>query len=177
MRSDRDDRAAIADGVRDALVAEWGDVSERERTVAVPDYDPPDAPGELFPWAAVALVVDPPAERALLIDHRDHEYDWEPPGGKGEHGERPRGTARRETREETGLDPEITDLLLIERLAFDYGDQETAPVTQGVFAGRASGTPSVPATEPGISTARWFDRDALPEDAQFQDLICEQLLT
>jgi ADP-ribose pyrophosphatase YjhB (NUDIX family) len=149
---------------------------ERERTVEVPAHEFPDSPDEMFPFAAVALVSDPARERVLLLRHEGHQYGWEPPGGKGEDGEAPERTATREVAEETGLTPRLTDLLLVEYLEFDYGEPVTAPVLQAVFAAEASGEPAAPAAETEIPTARWFERGSIPEDAQYRELILEELL-
>lgn len=158
-----------------SLLLEYGETPERERTVELPGHEFPDTPEDVFPWASVALVTDPDHQRVLLLRHEGHQYGWEPPGGKGEPEESPAFTAVRETREETGLTPEIEDLLLVEYLQFDYGEAETAPVVQAVFAGVAEGDPRVPESEPDIPTARWFDRDELPEDAQFREQILDLL--
>lgn len=151
-------------------------VPERERTVDVSAHDFPATPEDLFPFAAVALVTDPDRERVLLLRHDGHQYGWEPPGGKGEDGESPERTAARETAEETGLTPAITDLLFVEYIEFDYGHEATAPVLQAVFAGEAEGEPAVPPGEADIPNARWFEREGVPEGAQFRDLIREELL-
>ena len=50
------------------------------------------------------LVVDPDAERALLVDHRDAER-WLPTGGHVEPGEHPVAAATRELQEELGIRP------------------------------------------------------------------------
>jgi len=165
-----------ADDVHRSLLLEWGEAHDRKRTVDVSGYAYPDTPDDVFPWAAVALVSDPARERALLLRHEDHQHGWEPPGGKGEPDESIVETARREVREETGLVAQVEDLLLIERLEFDYGLPVTAPVIQAVFAARADGEPHVPPGEDAIGETRWFQREAVPEDAQFRELILEELL-
>lgn len=164
--------AARAERVRESLWAEHGDAPHRRRTVAVPGHEFPAGPDGIFPWVAVALVVDP-RDRVLLVRHEDHGYAWEPPGGKGEPGEDPAGTAARETREETGIDPAIEELLLVETLEFDYGAAVTAPVTQAVFAGRIDATESPAVREPSIPEVRWFGPDELPANAQFRELAAE----
>lgn len=165
-----------ADDVHRSLLLEWDGAPDRERTVDVSGFAFPETPDDVFPWAAVALVADPDRERVLLIRHQGHDYAWEPPGGKGEPDESVAETARREVREETGLVARLEDLLLVERLQFDYGLPITAPVVQAVFAARADGEPHVPPGEDAIPEARWFPREAVPQDAQFRDLIVEELL-
>lgn len=165
-----------ADDVHRSVLLEWGQAPDRERTVDVSGYAFPETPDAIFPWAAVALVSDPARERVLLIRHEGHDYGWEPPGGKGEPGESVAETARREVREETGLVARVEDLLLVERLQFDYGLPVNAPVVQAVFAALADGEPHVPPGEDAIPEARWFSRDEVPEDAQFRELIVEELL-
>lgn len=48
--------------------------------------------------------------RVLLIRHADAPEQWGTPGGGHELGEGFATTARREVREETGLDPALTDV-------------------------------------------------------------------
>jgi 8-oxo-dGTP pyrophosphatase MutT (NUDIX family) len=52
---------------------------------------------------AYSVVVDPGARRLLLVDHRLSGL-WLPPGGHVDPGEHPAETARRELREELGID-------------------------------------------------------------------------
>jgi 8-oxo-dGTP pyrophosphatase MutT (NUDIX family) len=61
---------------------------------------------------AVRVVCVDADGRVLLLQWRDPltgELLWEPPGGGIEPGESPIDTARRELREETGLDPDAID--------------------------------------------------------------------
>ncbi|PSQ18535.1 hypothetical protein BRD00_04380 [Halobacteriales archaeon QS_8_69_26] len=166
-----------ADDVHRSLLLEWGQVPDRERTVDVSGYAFPETPDDLFPWAAVALATDSDRERVLLVRHESHDYGWEPPGGKGEPDESVSETARREVREETGLMARIEELVLVERLQFDYGLPVNAPVVQAVFSARADGEPHAPPGEDAIPEVRWFHREDVPEDAQFRELILEELLS
>jgi len=52
---------------------------------------------------AYVVLVDPTAQRCLLVDHRNARL-WLPTGGHVEPGEHPLDTARREAREELGVD-------------------------------------------------------------------------
>jgi len=58
--------------------------------------------GPMEPVAAEVWAFDESFSRVLLVRHRWR--GWVPPGGKVEAGETPREAARREFREETGLD-------------------------------------------------------------------------
>ncbi|WP_237297285.1 NUDIX hydrolase [Streptomyces sp. 3211] len=65
-----------------------------------------EAPME--PLSAEVWVTDPSFSHVLLVKHRVR--GWVPPGGKVEPGETPRGAARRELGEETGLKGELLAL-------------------------------------------------------------------
>lgn len=63
---------------------------------------------------AGALVTDD-GDRALFIRHADAPEQWGVPGGGHEPGETLEETARREVREETGVDCTLTDLAFLRR--------------------------------------------------------------
>lgn len=165
-----DEAAATADRVRERLVERWGDVSDRgRRVVEVPEHGFPESADRLFDWAALALVTDGDG-RVLLLSDDAHPFDRELPGGRAEAGDRPAETARREVREETGIDCAVTGLLFTERLAFDYGPPERPEVVQAVFAGeylngRAHGA------EPAIRDAGWFGPGEIPAGTQYRERI------
>ncbi len=75
------------------------------------DYlDDPAAPKANSIVPAVSVVVPDGQERILLIRRTDNKY-WSIPGGGMEPGESIREAARREVKEETGIDCEITGLV------------------------------------------------------------------
>jgi ADP-ribose pyrophosphatase YjhB (NUDIX family) len=154
--------------VRRELHDRWGPAPHRRRVLAAP-FDRPETPDDSIPWAAVALVRD--GDRVLYLREASHDHlAWEPPGGRGEPGERPAETAVREVREETGVDPAVRDLLATETLAWDHGDAGIYPVAQAVFlAERAGGTAR--AREPDVAAVAWHPVDDLPADAQYRDLV------
>ena len=154
------------DAVRADLHDRWGEVRHRRRDpLAVTDHEFPDDPDAVFPWVAVAFVVEDGA--VLLVRDAGHDHEWEPPGGKGEPAETPAETAEREVREETGVDAAVTDLLFTETLPFDYGAPVTAPVLQAGFVARRSEGRAC-GNEDRIEAAGWFPLDDLPDGTQFR---------
>ncbi|WP_227355133.1 NUDIX hydrolase [Haladaptatus salinisoli] len=172
-----------AERLRASLTDRWGEVPHRVREpIRVPQHDFPETPDDLFPWVAVCFVSDD--GQILLVRDSGHSFPWEPPGGKGEardasesesgerrerggDGETVAGTAERETREETGVECEVTDLLFTETLRFDYGAPAFAPVLQAGFVARRVGG-RIRADEEDIVTAAWFPMDELPDGTQFR---------
>jgi len=159
-----------ADDVHRSLLLEYGETPERERTVEVSGSFP-DSYDDLFPWATVTVLTDADRERVLLVESQT-EADWEPPGGRGESEESAALTARRGAAEAAGVDPRIEDLLLLERLSFDYGREDglTAPVVQAVFHAVVDPVPET--TPPGTA---WFDRETLPGAVRFRETVLRAL--
>jgi 8-oxo-dGTP diphosphatase len=98
----------------------------------------------------------------VLVRRRNPPHGWALPGGFVDEGERVAAAARREAKEETGLDVELSDLLGV------YSDPARDPrgilTISTVFVGRASGAP-----EGGddAAEARVFPLDALPPEIVF----------
>ena len=173
------DRAAA---VRAELNDRWGDVPHSSRVIDAGEYEYPESPDDVFPHVAVCFVVDElegsksctTPNRVLVCRDEKHEaLVWEPPGGRGHRGERPAGTARREVREETGLDAEVRALLATEVLRFDHG-HAVMPVLQAVFVAEHVGGTLDP--EPGIEP-RWFPVSGLPQETQYRELVRAALTT
>lgn len=104
-------------------------------------WDDPDAPepNSLVPGGA-ALVVDDRGR--LLLQRRADSGNWSLPGGAMELGETLGGAVVRETREETGLDVELTGVLGIytdPRHIIAYTDGEVRQEFTVVFAARVLG--------------------------------------
>jgi 8-oxo-dGTP diphosphatase len=95
--------------------------------------------GPMEPIAAEVWAFDASFRHVLLVRHRWR--GWVPPGGRGEEGETPREAARREFREETGL-----DVCLLK-----------APAAVTVRAYRADWTPTL-----GLSYAAVLDASLAP---------------
>jgi 8-oxo-dGTP diphosphatase len=76
------------------------------------------------PIAVEVWVLSPDLTRVLLVSHPWR--GWVPPGGKVEVGEHPREAARRELREEAGIDLEISDTPAVAAVrSFKSGWSET----------------------------------------------------
>lgn len=101
--------------------------------------------------ACLALITDP-EDRILLVRQNYGGKLWALPGGMAESGESLAETARREVLEETGLDVELEDLVVV-------ADRESLVLM--VFRGTTSSIETSP-QESEIDECRWFSRDDLP---------------
>lgn len=92
------------------------------------------------------------------------EGDWDIPGGFLQEWEHPAEGARREVREETGLEIEVTSLLgiLIDR----YGDADYNTLNI-YYRARVVGGVERPADD--AATLGWFTANALPANVAFPD--------
>ena len=122
---------------------------------------------------AAARVRD--ADGRIALVRNEWSDGWILPGGGVERGERPADAARREVREETGLDATVGDPLVV--LDQTYVDERTGErqfsAQYVVYAARADGEIPDPdrlgTTDEEISAARWFE--TLPEDLHDGDLL------
>ena len=98
----------------------------------------------------------------VLVRRRNPPLGWALPGGFVDPGESVAQAARREAKEETGLDVELTELLGV------YSDPARDPrgiyTASTVFIGRADGTP---VGGDDAAAARVVPLDALPPDIAF----------
>jgi len=102
---------------------------------------------------AATVIVDD-RHRVLLVKHSYGERNWELPGGGGEARESVEETARREAREEVGL--ELGEV----RLTGVYWEPRV-DMHHFVFLAGPTGTPRI-ADSKEITDIGWFSRDALP---------------
>lgn len=125
---------------------------------------------EFYPYAAGTAVTD--GEGRLLCIYSQVRDEWETPGGSGEAGETPAETARRETREETGIEPEITGALCGRLMAVDLGAPETLPIPVVTFTARPAGGEELAGEaidEHGeITDIAWFGPDEVPEIREYE---------
>ncbi len=113
------------------------------------------------PSPTVDVVIVLPGDRAVLVRRKNPPPGWALPGGFVDAGETVETAAVRESREETGLEVELTDLLYV------YSDPRRDPrqhTMSVVFLGRASGDP---AAADDAADARAFAWDALPSPLAF----------
>jgi 8-oxo-dGTP pyrophosphatase MutT (NUDIX family) len=113
-------------------------------------YDDPDAPpaNSLVP-SANAVVVNDSGE--ILMIHRTDNDNWALPGGAMDLGESLVQTAVRETKEETGIDCEITGLVGIytdpRHVLLYTSDGEVRQEFSVVFTARPTGGVPTPSSE------------------------------
>ena len=113
------------------------------------------------PLATVDIIVET-GGGIVLVRRRNPPLGWALPGGFVDPGESVAHAARREAKEETGLDVELTELLGV------YSDPARDPrglfTISTVFIGRANG---LPIGGDDAADARVVPLDALPPDIAF----------
>jgi ADP-ribose pyrophosphatase YjhB (NUDIX family) len=124
-------------------------------------YNDPLAPEPNSIVVAVTVFVRDDKDRVLLICRTDNEL-WALPGGAQDFGEYIAQTAVRETKEETGVDIEVDDVVGIytnPNHLIEYSDGEVRQQFSICFRGRyVSGEPT-PSDE--SSQVRWINREEL----------------
>jgi len=112
------------------------------------------------PLPTVDVVIEI-GDRIVLIRRRNPPHGWALPGGFIDAGERVGDAARREAREETALEVELTDVLGV------YSDptrDPRGPTISSVFIGRATGVPQAGDDAAGVAL---FGADDLPTPLAF----------
>jgi len=119
-------------------------------------HEPPKTP-----LATVDIIIET-GGGIVLVRRRNPPHGWALPGGFVDPGESVAQAARREAKEETGLDVELTELLGV------YSDPKRDPrglfTASTVFIGRAAGQPT---GGDDAAEARVVALDALPPDIAF----------
>jgi 8-oxo-dGTP diphosphatase len=114
---------------------------------------------------ACALIVDD--HNRILLVRRAAEIQrgkWDLPGGFVDEGEHPEEAARREVREETGLDTELTSFhgVWIDWYAEDESDPDARATVNLYWIARPLGGDPEPADD--VDAMEWFERGQLPPD-------------
>jgi 8-oxo-dGTP pyrophosphatase MutT (NUDIX family) len=127
-------------------------------------YDDPDAPAanSLVPSANVIVVNE---SGAVLMIHRTDNDNWALPGGAMDLGESLVDTAVRETKEETGIDCEVTGLVGIytdpKHVIVYTSDGEARQEFSVVFTARPTGGQPTPSSE--TRDVVWVERDRIAD--------------
>ncbi|WP_075938091.1 NUDIX domain-containing protein [Halosegnis longus] len=126
--------------------------------------------------AAAARVRDSAGRLALI--RNEWADGWFLPGGGVEAGETPRAAARREVREETGLDAEIGEpLVVLDQRYCDENGDEWFTAEYVVFDARADGeladADALGVHDGEIHDARWVS--SLPDDFHEHELLAPYL--
>ena len=93
---------------------------------------------ERRPVVAADAIIEVGTGRIVLIKRRNPPHGWAIPGGFVDYGESAENAARREAKEETGLDVELVEQL------YTYSDPRRDPrghTITVVYVARAAGTP------------------------------------
>jgi 8-oxo-dGTP diphosphatase len=109
------------------------------------------------PKPTVDVIIELAGERIVLIQRKNPPHGWALPGGFVDEGEPLAQAARREAKEETGLDVELTEQF------FAYSDPARDPrqhTISTVFIARADGTPRAGDDAAGVASPALDD---LPE--------------
>ena|SRR5215204_6032070 len=104
--------------------------------------------------ASVGVIITNRDEKVLLLDHHLRPGSgWGIPGGFIEHGEQPEAAARRELREETGIELENLKMLRVRTINRHI---------EFLFRAESDETAEVKSRE--IKSLGWFAVDAMPAD-------------
>lgn len=150
-------RAAVADAL-DRLDAAYGDFELVEKTWDHPSeaYDRVRERFEAGTLGGAGVWTSDERGRVLLVRHEGDDA-WSDPGGKQEPDERFEETARRETREETGVEVELSDVRQAHRVTIRPSESDRPPIHRliVIFDGEYVSGETRP-REGEIAEVRWW---------------------
>lgn len=127
-------------------------------------YDDPDAPAANSMVPSVNVVIENEAGEILLIERSDNG-NWALPGGAIDIGESMSQAGVRETKEETGIDCEIIDVLGIytdpKHIILYTSNNEARQEFSILLRARATGGEPTPSSE--STQVHWVARDRLAD--------------
>jgi ADP-ribose pyrophosphatase YjhB (NUDIX family) len=148
---------------RGARAQEPGLTRDNDQVTRTEHYNNPNAPRANSIVVACTVFVADDQDRVLLIRRTDNDL-WALPGGAQDIGEYIAETAVRETREEAGVEIEVTGLIGIytnPNHLVEYSDGEVRQQFSICFRARyVSGSPTASSES---SEVRWVTRDQLDE--------------
>ncbi|GAB3934047.1 NUDIX domain-containing protein [Kribbella albertanoniae] len=125
-------------------------------------YDDPNAPAANSMVPSVNVVIENDAGEILLIERSDN-CNWAVPGGAIDLGESMAQAAVRETKEETGIDCEIVDVIGIftdpKHIILYTSNNEARQEFSILLRARSTGGEPTPSSE--STRVHWVDREAL----------------
>ncbi len=120
------------------------------------------APGMSPLTSAVAAVIEDSVGRLLLCQQRQGHRLWGLPGGKIRLGESPIHAVVRDTREETGLEIEVVDLVGLYELTGDGCGEHLPDVLVYAFRARATGGEAVVNSPGRVGRVSWWEPRVFP---------------
>jgi 8-oxo-dGTP diphosphatase len=139
-----------------------------ERTLGdAPDADGGPVEGDALGGGAVWLARE---DGAVLLARREGDDGWSGPGGNREVGESFESAARRELREETGVDCRLGDAIAVTVMDLADASDLDRPAIRDcmvVFAGEYAGG-SVRPEDGEIAEVGWFE--SMPDDVLFPEM-------
>jgi 8-oxo-dGTP pyrophosphatase MutT (NUDIX family) len=172
----REEVLGHAEDVLADVASQWGDITRLDPLVVEPfpddDHSFPESAdsflSRFYPYAAGAVVTD--EEGRLLCVYSPARDEWETPGGAGEPNETPAETARRETREESGVECNLTGVLFVQLMEINLNAPETLPIPIISFTGEHSGGDELAGSEieahEEITDLAWFGPNDLPTEVR-----------
>ncbi|MEY9848308.1 8-oxo-dGTP pyrophosphatase MutT (NUDIX family) [Streptacidiphilus sp. BW17] len=154
----------------------------KDRPHPVADAAPARARRALFPAVSTVLILHPEQPDRFLLVRQAASGATVLPGGKAEWGESPRQTARREAAEETGVEVEVLDLLVLNWLSEAAGKSlggTAYPCFLSTFAGvlRPDQVGQLVVPDGELRDHLWLTYDQAAQPGRMEPLVLNHLRT